>query len=147
MLHQLSSRLLEDDGLAQQLGEIERTLAQHHGSTRGLVALLEQGGNRLGLAAAQGLGEAALAQVGAAMAATAAPGALAALAPARQLGKRVVVEDTETAPAVERWRALARAGPQRGLARGALHAADQPGRDVAGDHRRLAGPAAPAHRA
>ena len=119
-----------------------RTQAQHHGSTRGLVALLEQGGNRLGLAAAHGLGEAALAQVDAAMAATAAPDALAALAPARQLGKRVVVEDTEAAPAVEHWR-----GPQRRLARGALHAADQPGRDVAGDHRRLAGPAAPAHRA
>lgn len=105
LLHQLSSRLLEDGSLEQQLGEIVQTLAQYHGSARGLVAVLEQGGTRLGLAAAQGLTEAHLAQIGAAMAAMAAPGAQAL---AQHLGQRVVVEDTETAPTVDRWREMAR---------------------------------------
>jgi len=102
LLHQLSSRLLDDDGLDQQLGVILQTLAHCHGSLSGVVLVLEDGDTRLRLAAAQGLGGGSLGQLRRALDA---PGAAAL---ARRPAGRVVVQDTETDPLCAPWRALAR---------------------------------------
>ncbi len=108
-LHELSSRLPEAGTLQRQLQLILQTLGHVHGTTRGIVWLLDADGARLHLEASMGLDEPSRQRL------ASVPLGAGASGRAVQQARRVVVPDTELDPGFADWRDTARAAGFRAV--------------------------------
>jgi len=101
-LHELSSRLLETRTLAEQLQMILATLADFHGTRRGLIALFDTGSGTLGIDCSAGFPDAMLARL---LQTKGIDGACALTCATRE---RTVIADTEAPTTEPGLRTLAR---------------------------------------